>query len=128
IINKLIELYNQEALEDKNQIAASTVEFIDERLKLLVSELSDVEADVERYKREHEITGATTEVQQYQQQAGEYNRQVAEYETQLRVLESNDEYLRNDDKGDELVPSAQGIQDVTLQSLIAQYNELQLER
>src|SRR5690606_38088861 len=128
IINKLIELYNREALEDKNQIASTTVEFIDDRLKLLVSELSDVEADVERYKREHQITGASTEVQQYLEQAGEYNRRVAEYETQLRILASIEEYLQNDDNGDQLVPSALGIQDVTLQKLIAQFNELQLER
>lgn len=126
IINKLIDLYNQEALEDKNQIAANTVQFIDDRLSLLVAELSSVEADVERYKREHEITGASTEIQQYLAQAGEYNRQVAEYETRLSVLASIEEYLKND--SNQLVPSALGIQDVTLQGLIAQFNELQLER
>src|SRR5690606_34566500 len=126
IVNKLIELYNREALEDKNQIAASTVEFIDERLKLLVAELSDVEADVERYKREHEITGASVEIEQYLEQAGEYNRQVAEYETQLRVLASIEEYLKNE--SNQLVPSALGIQDATLQNLIGRFNELQLER
>src|SRR5690606_31737371 len=72
IVNKLIELYSLEALEDKNQIAANTVQFIDDRLKLLVGELSDVEADVERYKREHEITGVSAEIEQYLEQAGEY--------------------------------------------------------
>ncbi len=126
IVNKLIELYNQEALEDKNQIAANTVQFIDDRLTLLVGELSDVEADVERYKREHEITGANTEIEQYLQQAGEYNKRVAEYETQLRVLTSIEEYLQSNNN--QLVPSALGIQDATLLSLIAQFNELQLER
>ncbi|WP_257658723.1 GumC family protein [Parapedobacter lycopersici] len=128
IINKLVELYNSEAIEDKNQIAANTVEFIDDRLKLLVSELSDVEANVERYKREHEITGVSTEIEQYLTQAGEYNRQVTGYETQLRVLASIEEYLQNENSGEQLVPSALGIQDITLQNLIAQFNELQLER
>src|SRR5690606_6789458 len=102
--------------------------FVDDRLKLLVSELSDVEADVERYKREHEITGASTEVQQYLEQAGEYNRKVEEFETQLRILAAIEEYLQNDEQGDQLVPSALGIQDITLQNLIGQFNELQLER
>src|SRR5690606_11182873 len=117
-----------EALEDKNQIAASTVEFIDNRLKLLVSELSDVESDVERYKRENEITGVSSEIEQYLSQAGEYNRKRAELETQLGVVASIEEYLGKDDKGDRLVPSALGIQDVTLQNLIGQFNQLQLER
>src|SRR5690606_17294093 len=51
IINKLIEVYNREAIDDKNQIAENTVKFIDERLNFLVTELEDVEKDVEQYKR-----------------------------------------------------------------------------
>src|SRR5690606_28455866 len=55
IINKLIEVYNRENIEDKNQIAENTVKFIDERLNFLVTELEDVEQDVEQYKRENQI-------------------------------------------------------------------------
>src|SRR5690606_5506276 len=56
IIDKLIEVYNREAIDDKNQIAQNTVKFIDERLNFLVTELEDVEQDVEQYKRENQIT------------------------------------------------------------------------
>src|SRR5690606_7913951 len=128
ILNKLVEVYNREAVEDKNQIAAHTVKFIDERLNFLVSELSEVEKNVERYKQEHEITNVSAEAERYLQEASQYNRQLAEYQTQLNVLESIEQYLQSQDNKDGLVPSALNIADATLQSLIARFNELQMER
>src|SRR5690606_15572018 len=113
IINKLIEVYNREAIEDKNQIAQNTVKFIDERLNFLVTELEDVEQDVEQYKRENQITDIGNEAQQYMQEASEYGRQLADYQTQISVLESMESYMQ-DAAGDELVPSSMGISDPTL--------------
>src|SRR5690606_16339848 len=69
IINKLVEVYNRETVEDKNQIAENTVKFIDERLNFLVTELSEVERNVERYKQEHEITNVSAEAERYLQEA-----------------------------------------------------------
>src|SRR5690606_23178123 len=65
ILTKLVEVYNNEAVEDKNLIAANTIEFIDERLKFLISELSDVEKDVEEYKRKNQVTDVKSEAQYY---------------------------------------------------------------
>src|SRR5690606_37379010 len=113
IINKLVEVYNREAIDDKNQIAQNTVKFIDERLNFLVTELEDVEQDVEQYKRENQITDVGTEAQQYMQEAAEYGRQLADYQTQISVLESMENYMQTS-SGDELVPSSMGIQDPTL--------------
>src|SRR5690606_4928087 len=127
IINKLIEVYNREAIDDKNQIAENTVKFIDERLNFLVTELEDVEKDVEQYKRENQITDVGSEAQRYMQEASEYGRQLADYQTQISVLENMEAYMQNA-SGDELVPSSMGIQDPTLVGLTSKYNELQLER
>src|SRR5690606_24519082 len=113
IIDKLIETYNRETIEDKNQIAQNTVKFIDERLNFLVSELKDVEEDVEQYKRENQITDIGNEAQQYMQEASQYGRQLADYQTQISVLESMENYMKTA-SGDELVPSSMGISDPTL--------------
>ncbi|TPE39988.1 GumC family protein [Pontibacter mangrovi] len=129
IINKLIEVYNKEAVEDKNLVAASTIEFIDERLKFLTTELTDVEKNVEQYKRQNELTDVSSEAQLYLQQASEYNKQLAQFEIQLDVLNSIEKYLRQQqDEQFEVVPSTLNIQDPTLLGLITKFNELQLER
>ena len=128
IINKLVEVYNKEAVEDKNQIAANTIEFIDDRLKFLTQELSGVEKDVEQYKRRFELTDVSSEARLYMERASEYNRQLAEHEIQLDVLSSIENYLKKEENQFELVPSSLSIQDPTLQGLIMKFNELQLDR
>lgn len=128
IINKLLEVYSKEALEDRNLFAHTTIQFIDERLKFLTSELSDVEKDVEQYKRENELTNVTSNADQYITQAGEYNKQLAELGIQIEVLESIESYINKQPGKFELVPSTLTIQDPTLVQLITRFNELQLER
>lgn len=128
IINKLVELYNREAVEDKNLIASNTIDFIDERLKFLTAELSDVEKEVETYKRQNELTDVSSEAKLYVERASDYNKQLAEFEIQLDVLNSIEKYLRDNGQQYQLVPSALSIQDPTLMGLITKFNELQLER
>lgn len=128
IIHKLIDVYNKEAVEDKNVIAANTIEFINERLKYLTTELSDVEKDVEQYKRRNNLTDVSSESSLYLQNASGYNRQLAEYDIQLDILSSIENYLSKENNGFGLVPSTLNLSDATLQSLIGRFNELQLER
>ncbi len=128
IINKLVEVYNKEAVEDKNQVASNTIQFIDERLKFLTAELSDVEKNVEQYKRKNELTDVSSEAQLYVERASEYNKQLAEYEIQLDILNSIQKYLQENGQQYQLVPSTLSIHDPTLLGLIGKFNELQLER
>jgi len=128
IINKLIDVYNREEVEDKNLIASNTILFIDGRLKYLVRELSDVERDVERYKKKNEVTNVSSEAQDYLQNASDYTKRLADYDIQINVLESLEAYLHRPGRQYDLVPSNLSAQDVTLTSLIGKFNELQLER
>jgi tyrosine-protein kinase Etk/Wzc len=128
IINKLIDVYNKEAVEDKNQMAANTIDFIDERLRFLTIELTNVEKDVERFKQENKITDVSTDAEIYLQGASEYRKQLAEFEIQIEVLNSIENYLNKQGDQFELVPSTLNIQDPTLMGLIGNFNQLQLER
>ena len=128
IINKLVDVYNKEAVEDKNQIAANTIEFIDDRLKFLTTELTNVEKDVEEYKQRYDLTDVSSEARLYLERASEYNQKLAEFEIQLDVLNSIQEYLKEQENKFGLVPSALNLQDPTLLGLITKFNELQLER
>lgn len=128
VVNKLIEDYNKEAMEDKNLVASSTVKFVNERLGYLTEELSDVEKSVESYKRKNDVTDVSSEAQIYLQKESDYNKQLAEWAIQLDVLNSIERYLSRNQNQYELVPSGLSIQDPTLQGLISQFNTLQLER
>ncbi|WPP52910.1 GumC family protein [Catalinimonas niigatensis] len=126
IINKLIEVYNKEAIEDKKQVATSTIGFLDDRIQYLSMELSEVEKSVEEYKQQNDLTDVSSNAQMYLQRANEYNKQLADYEIQLDILNSLEDYVKKEEL--ELVPSSLNISDPTLNSLLAKFNELQLER
>ena len=128
IINKLIDVYNLEGVEEKNALAANTIDFIDQRLKLLTAELTDVEKNVEQYKRKNEVTDIGSQAKLYLEKASDYNRQLTDWDIQIDVLQSIEQYLSNQETQNELVPSTLNIQDPTLLSLIGKFNELQLER
>ncbi len=128
IINKLLDVYGNEALLDRNLVSNTTIQFIDERLKFLTSELTDVEKDVEQYKRTNELTNVTANADQYLAQATESNKQLGELGIQIEVLESIENYINKQPGKYEMVPSNLTIQDPTLVQLISRFNELQLER
>jgi len=128
IINKLIEVYNKEGAEEKNLIASNAIDFIDERLGLLTAELTDVEKNVEQYKRKNEVTDIGSQAKMYLESASDYNKQLTDWGIQIDVLQSIERYLSNQETQNELVPSTLNIQDPTLLGLIGKFNELQLER
>jgi capsular exopolysaccharide synthesis family protein len=128
IINKLLEVYSKEALEDRNRVANTTIQFIDERLKYLTSELTDVEKDVENFKREHQVTDVTSDADQYLKQATSYNQQLNALNNQIDVLEGLEEYLKKQSGKYEVVPSRLSLDEPSLENLVSRFNDLQLER
>ncbi|MDR1609878.1 MAG: hypothetical protein LBS08_00005, partial [Candidatus Symbiothrix sp.] len=56
IINTLISIYNQNAVNEKNYVAKNTINFINERLDIIAKELGSAEKDVENYRKEQGIT------------------------------------------------------------------------
>ena len=128
IINKLMEVYNAEAIEDKNIMATNTLNFLDDRLEKLTKGLSGVEKNVETFKSANGITDITTQSLNYTSQASSYSNQLSEWAIQIDVLESIENYLKENSRNYSTVPSTLGIKDETLLGLLGKFNELQLER
>ncbi|RZK44899.1 MAG: polysaccharide biosynthesis tyrosine autokinase, partial [Hymenobacter sp.] len=128
VINKLIEIYNREALEYKNRNATNTINFLDERLRGITSELSGVERGVEKFKKQNDVADVSSQASNYITQASTYNKQLSDWAIQIDVLESIENYLNKTSGQYSMVPSSLGIQDPTLVGLIEKFNGLQLER
>lgn len=128
IINKLLEDYNKEALEDKNLMATGTIAFLDNRLRNLTAELNGVEKNVEQYKRQNEVADESSQATNYVAQASDNSQKLNDWATQIDVLESIEDYLKQGNGQSQMVPSTLGIQDQTLLGLITKFNDLQMER
>ncbi|MDQ0639470.1 tyrosine-protein kinase Etk/Wzc [Pedobacter sp. W3I1] len=128
ILNDLIETYNINNVNNKNTIARNTIKFIDNRLKYLVADLTGTEEDVESYKQQNRVTDVNMDAQMNAARSGEYNQLLETSSVQLRLLRSIENYFRGKQSQFNLAPSAMGLKDPILNSLISKFNDLQLER
>ena len=127
-INKLIEIYNRDANDDKNEVASKTAEFIDERIKIINGELETTEKELETFKRDAGLTDLKSDAQLALSENSEYEKKRAENSTQLRLVQFLSEYANNPDHAYEVLPVNVGLTDTGLTELINRYNEMLLER
>ncbi|KAB1155795.1 GumC family protein [Flavobacterium luteum] len=126
-LNNLIQIYNENAVSDKNLISEKTSEFIANRLKLITQELDGVEQDVEIFKKTNKLTNIETDAKLFLEGSSEYNKKILEAEIQSNVVYSLLEFMKNSTNSD-LLPTniVSGERDAS--ELINSYNELILNR
>ncbi|SEI40095.1 capsular exopolysaccharide family [Dyadobacter koreensis] len=127
VLNKLLDVYVQSSLNDKNSEASNTLKFIETRLGLITGELGDVEKDVESYKTSKGITDISAESQLFLENIKENDSKLNEVNTQISILESVDTYIKNAGDG-AVAPATYMINDPVLVSLLTKFNELELQR
>ncbi|THD66788.1 polysaccharide biosynthesis tyrosine autokinase [Robertkochia marina] len=123
ILNTIVKVYNGIAISEKEQLAAATSNFIDERIELISSELSDVDNSAERFKTGNKITDIDTEADKYVAADSEVERELNETGTELSMAQYISDYLSKQKKY-ELMPSNLGLSDKNLEGAISQYNKL----
>ena len=128
VLNTLINVYNEEAIKDKNQVAVNTADFINERLVIIESELGSVESDLESFKQRNQIVDIASSAGIYLSESQKYSSDALELETQLRLATFIKEYLTDPTKETGLIPSNTGIGDMNIESQIALYNTAKLKR
>ena len=127
-INTLVNLYNSDANDDKNEVASRTAEFINARIEIINKELGTTESELAEYKQKAGITDVSTDAQLAMQGSAEYNNRRAENSTQLRLVEFLRQYINDPANRYEVIPANVGITDATLSTAISQYNEMLIER
>lgn len=128
ILNKIVELYNLDAVVDKNIIASSTRDFVEKRLELLKTELLDVELSVESYKKKNSLTDISQQSELYIRTNDDYKKELSKIETQLNLVEYIDNHINDKENKYSLIPANLGISDGPLDLLIRNYNDALLQR
>lgn len=125
-INKLLEMYNINANNDKNEVAQKTAEFIDERIGIISKELGSTEQDLENFKRSAGITDLSSEAQIALTGNAEYEKKRVENQTQINLVMDLQRYMKGNEY--EVLPSNIGLQDATSAGAIDRYNQMLVER
>ena len=125
-IDKLLEVYNINANNDKNEVAQKTAEFIDERIGIISKELGSTEQDLENFKRSAGITDLSSEAQIALTGNAEYEKKRVENQTQINLVMDLQSYMKGNEY--EVLPSNIGLQDAASVDAINRYNQMLVER
>lgn len=127
-INKLMEMYNRNTNNDKNEVAEKTREFINERIKIIDEELGSTEDKLEAFKRNAGLTDISCDAQLAVSGNAEYEKRRVDNGTQINLVRDLIKYINNPLNEYELLPGNIGLSDAGLTTQIGRYNELIIER
>ena len=127
-LNELVRVYNESANEVKNEVALKTEAFINNRIRLIDSELGTTESSLESFKKQNQLVNFESDAEVAYRGVETYQQQQTELETQLMLVKSLREYVENPANYMEVIPANLGISDAALNKSIADYNEQVVER
>lgn len=128
VLNRLIYNYVEQNLKDKNEVADSTISFIQRRLMVIGSELGNAEGSIEAFKQKNNLADMSEQGKLLVASSEQYLVELAKVETQISIVNSLLDYLKDTEKNKRVLPSSLVSQDLVFGAAIEKYNSLVLER
>ncbi len=125
ILDKIVQLYNKDAIKNKNILAKNTANFIQERLVIVGNQLAEAEASVEKFKRSQNLTNISSEAKIFLETSSDYTQKINELETQRNLMDYVQEYINA--QKNQLIPVDVMGKNPSLSVSIDQYNKLVFE-
>lgn len=126
ILNQLIYSYRESEINEKNALAKTTLDFVNQRLNLVVKDLDTIQQKVQAYKSGSNAVDISTQGQLYLQNVSDNDQKLSDVNTQLSILNQVENFVRND-KSEAIVPSTFGITDPLLTEMLTKLNSLELD-
>ena len=123
ILNELSHQYIIDGVNDKNQEAKNTKDFINERLEVITDDLSGIEGEKERFKQTNQITNLEAQGSMALGKASENTKIILSQSMQLDLINS----VLSASATEQLLPSGMGLSSGA-ESNIGEYNNLLLTR
>lgn len=127
ILNQLVKVYNEDALEDKNFSGKKSADFIDERIEQVGRDLGMVEDEKQHFKQSNNITDLPTEAEINLQSNADAKKKELELESELDLTTTLLTYAQSQGI-DQTLPANIGLSNPGAVQSITTYNQLVLER
>lgn len=127
-INRLVTIYNQDANDEKNEVAEKTAQFIEERIGIINAELGAAENQLATFKQQAGLTDLSSDAQLALQESSKYEQLRVENATQIQLVEFLKTYINKEENANEVLPANVGLKDQNLSTVIEQYNTMIIER
>lgn len=126
-LNELVYQYNQDAINDKNEVAKKTKAFIETRLTKITKDLSLVDDNIEDFKLDNNLTDISVESQLFLENVSETDKKLSEIDGKIGMISSINKNLASSENKFEIIPSIM-IESEPINTSISDYNILVLRR
>jgi capsular exopolysaccharide synthesis family protein len=127
ILNELMHVYDAAAIDDKNKMATKTMDFVEGRLRIVTSELGQVESQLAQYKTQAGIVDLSEQSKLFLESVKENDSKMSEVNMQLSVLDSIEFYVKGRKEGESMVPATLGLTDPVLLELVSKLSETEMQ-
>ena len=128
-LDKLMQIYLLQNLEQKNEVAENSIRFINQQLETLQASLQVSEGAMTDFRQENRFIDVSTYAGQLMGQLASYDQKQMEIRLQETYFDYLINYIHTNIQNDAVIaPSTMGVTDAGLVSLVAQLNELRLLR
>ena len=128
ILKTIVNIYNENWVQNRNQVSVSTNEFIKERLAVIEEELGDVEGDIAAYKSSHGMLSVEQAAGQAIGKEAASDAERQQINNQLYMIRYVRNYVADPSHAKQLMPASTGIGNGAIEAQIAEYNTRILER
>ncbi|MDE7403195.1 MAG: polysaccharide biosynthesis tyrosine autokinase [Muribaculaceae bacterium] len=128
ILDKVLQVYTQRWINDKNVLAQATSDFINDRLTVIEKELSGVDNDIMRFQSEHAMVDMVEQAKLSMASGAQYKSEAMEVATQLEMARYVNDYVKKPANKNSVIPVNTGSLNSQLEAQIVQYNQMLLTR
>lgn len=127
-LNTVLAVYNENWVRDNNKIAVSSSVFIEERLKMIERDLSNVDANISEFKSKNMLPNVEASTNLNMSRSAKASEKILELNTQLYMTRYIRTYLADRANEFQILPANSGISNSNIESQIAEYNRILLNR
>ena len=119
ILNTLLENYNKASLNDKNSLAANTLDFVEERIQYVERDLDSIEMVIQNFKSTKGVVDLSEQGKQFLQNVGANDQKLSEINMKLAMLQEIEDYIENPESNSGIVTNTMGTMDQALSEMVS---------
>lgn len=128
IVNGFLEIYQDYSLSEKRASARNAISFIDGQLELARDELSGVETTLQTFRERNKVLAPEQQATLFLEKVTKGETFIEEQSVRLKLIDYMWKYLGDNKNTYRGIPVVMGIDDVSFNGLVSEYNKLQLQR
>lgn len=128
ILDQITKEYNNDVINDKEEVLKITSDFINNRLELVFKELEEVDFTAEQIQKKNNLTALGAQANIYLESNKQNELQINNTANTIQLVEYLKQEISEKNKSSDLLPTNFGIADANVNQITKSHNELVAQR